>query len=82
MTLKLTIRKDGDIIIIEFSGRFEIGEAVEVFRDTFRQQLKNGARKFIWNLKSLEYCDSSALGALVSEFTSVRTKGVDVKLVR
>ena len=81
MKLKLSIRRDGDITIIDFFGRFEIGEA-DIFRDTLRQQLKEGARKFVWNLKSLEYCDSFALGALVREYTSVRTKGGDVKLVR
>ena len=82
MKFNLTIRKDGDITIIEFHGRLELGEAVDVFKDTLRQQVKGGARKFVWNLKTLEYCDSSALGALVSEFTSLRIKGGDVKLVR
>jgi anti-anti-sigma factor len=82
MKLKLTIHKDGDITLIEFSGRFEIGESVEFFRDTVRQQVKDGALQFVWNLQMLEYCDSYALGALVSEYTAVRTKGGDVKLVR
>jgi anti-anti-sigma factor len=82
MKLNLTIRKDGDITVIDFSGRFEIGEPVEFFRRTMRQQVKDGALKFIWNLKMLEYCDSYALGALVSETTFVRSKGGDVKLVR
>ena len=61
MKLKLSIRRDGDITIIDFFGRFEIGEA-DFFRDTLCQQVKDGARKFVWNLKSLEYCDSFALG--------------------
>ena len=82
MKLNLTIRKDGDITIIDFFGRFEIGESVEFFRDTVRQQMMDGALKFVWNLTMLDYCDSYALGALVSEYTSIRAKGGDVKLVR
>ena len=82
MKLNLTIRKEGNITFIDFFGRLEIGESVEFFRRTIRQQVKDGSLKFIWNLKMLEYCDSYALGALVSETTFVRSKGGDVKLVR
>ena len=81
MKLNLTIRKDGDITIVEFFGRFEIGESLETFRDNMRRQLEEGALKFIWDLTKLEYCDSSALGLLVSQNISVRSKGGDVKLV-
>ena len=81
MKLNLTIRKDGDITIVEFFGRFEIGESLETFRDNMRRQLEEGTLKFIWDLTKLEYCDSSALGLLVSQNISVRSKGGDVKLV-
>ena len=79
--MPLSIRKVGDVVIMDFSGRLELGAPVEEFRRAIQQQLGAGVRKFVWNLGNTAYIDSAALGALVTEQLAVRNQGGEVKLV-
>jgi anti-anti-sigma factor len=81
MSFDLNIRKVEDVVIMDFSGRFTIGEPVTIFREAVRLQLEEGARKFVWNLGVVDSIDSAGLGAIVSAYAIVRTKGGDAKIV-
>jgi anti-sigma B factor antagonist len=81
MSFSLNVRKVDDVVIMDFEGRFTIGEPVETVRREVRRHLEDGTRKFILNLRDLDFLDSSALGALVSAYTMIRSKDGDVKVL-
>jgi anti-anti-sigma factor len=81
MSFRLNVRKVDGVVILDFSGRFTIGEPVETALRVTRLHFEEGARKFVWNLRELEFIDSAALGAVVSEYTIIQSKGGEVKLL-
>ena len=81
MGFAINTRKAHGVVIMDFSGRFTLGEPVSAFREALRLQMEQGARMFVWNLEDLEFLDSAALGMLVSQCTMLRSKGGDAKLV-
>jgi len=75
-----TIRQTGPISLMDVSGRltsFESG----VLRDSISRLLKEGRRKFILNLRGLEYLDSSGIGELARVYVSVVKLGGEMKVV-
>src|SRR2546428_9132935 len=74
------IRQTGPISLMDVSGRltsFESG----VLRDSISRLLKEGRRKFILNLRGLEYLDSSGIGELARVYVSVVKLGGQMKVV-
>ena len=78
--MPLSIRKVEDVVIMDFSGPFTVGESAS-FREEFNRQIEQGVRKFVWNLRGVDSIDSAGLGALVSAHTIVRAKGGDAKIL-
>jgi anti-sigma B factor antagonist len=81
MSLSLKTRKVDNVVVYDMSGKLTIGEPVMHLRESLRSQVNEGARKFILNLHDVSYIDSSGLGELVSSYSSIRSKGGDVKLL-
>jgi anti-sigma B factor antagonist len=82
MSFTLKIRKPGNVVAFDMSGKLTIGEPVLQLREAIKAQINDGAGKFILNLGDVSYIDSSGLGELVSVYTTVRNKGGDVKLLK
>jgi anti-sigma B factor antagonist len=82
MSFSLKTRKAEDVTILDMSGKLTIGESVMQLRETLKNLVAEGGRKFILNLGDVSYIDSSGLGELVSSYTTVRNKGGDVKLLK
>jgi anti-sigma B factor antagonist len=72
MHLAITERKLGDVIILDLTGRLWILDLP--LRDLMNSLLATGQRRFVLNLASVEYIDSSGLGQLVSIWSSIRKK--------
>ena len=81
MSVKLTTRQVGDVIVIDAVGRITLGEGASTFRDTIRDLAASGHKKLLLNLADISYIDSSGIGELVSGFTSVANQGGSVKLL-
>jgi len=81
MSLSVNTRKLGEVVVVDMSGRLTAGEPVLLLRDTVRRFLEDGARKFVLNLGSVSYIDSSGLGELVTTFTSLQNRGGNVNLL-
>ena len=81
MSLTIKTRKVDGITVVDMSGRLTIGEPVLQLRDNIRGFVDDGDLRFILNLGSVSYIDSSGLGELVSTYTSVRNREGDVKLL-
>ena len=65
MTMKLSVREAGDVVILDFAGRITAGDGSELFRESIRDQVAHGNRKILLNLEEVSYIDSSGLGELV-----------------
>lgn len=80
MGLTINSQLNGDIATLELAGRLWILDLP--LRDVVHGLLENGAQFFIVNIERVDYMDSSGLGQLVSLWTSVRTKGGNLVLLR
>jgi anti-sigma B factor antagonist len=65
MTMKLSTREEGDVVILDVAGRITAGEGSDQFRESIRDQVAHGHRKILLNLEDVSYIDSSGLGELV-----------------
>jgi anti-sigma B factor antagonist len=81
MSMMLKPRRLDDVVIIDVSGRITIGEGTLILRDFIEKMLTEGDRKFLIDLASVDYIDSSGLGELVTSFTTVRKQGGQLKLL-
>ena len=73
-------RQIGDVIVLDVSGRITLGEGNVILREIVRDLVEKGNNKIVLNLGEVSYVDSSGVGELVKAFTTVRTKGGQLKL--
>lgn len=81
MKMTASNRQVGGVTVVDISGRIELGEESAALRDLVSQLLNNGHKRILLNLGSVNYIDSTGLGALVSSFTSARKQGGELKLL-
>ena len=81
MALQGTYREEGDVVIVDFSGKITLGEGSSLLRRTIRELIDSGHRKILLNLYDVDYIDSSGIGELVSGFTTVRGVSGEMKLL-
>ena len=81
-------RQQGDVTILDLSGRISVGEALAfgpgsgvVLGDVVRELAQKGQTRILLNLKDVKYIDSSGIGDLVRSATSLRRQGGDLKLL-
>ena len=86
--LEYKIRQSGDVTMLDLSGRISVGEALAfgpgsgvVLSDVIGELAKKGQKKILLNLKAVKYIDSSGLGELVRNYTSLRRQGGELKLL-
>lgn len=81
MKMTTITRQLGGVMIVDISGRIELGEESAALRDLVCDLLSKGDKKILLNLGDVHYIDSSGLGSLVSAFTRVRKQGGELKLL-
>ena len=79
MSLQITIRRTGEVAILDLAGRLWVQE--QPLRDQVRALLEDGCPFLILNLEKVDYMDSSGLGQLVSIWTSVRSHHGNINLL-
>ncbi|MBC7928868.1 MAG: STAS domain-containing protein [Bryobacteraceae bacterium] len=80
MSLSLTIRKSGEVTVVDASGRITLGEATGALRETVQTEAEKNT-KILLNLADVSYIDSAGLGEMLGSYTSVRNRGGDLKLL-
>ncbi len=78
--MKANVLNNGDISVIELQGKITIGEGDVKLRNLIKDQLAEGRKKLVLDLKSVSYMDSSGIGELVGTFTTVKNAGGELKL--
>jgi anti-sigma B factor antagonist len=81
MPLEIHQREREGITILDLKGRITVGVEASSLRDKVSQDAAAGIRMLVLNLASVDYVDSTGLGALVMSATTMRKAGGNVKLL-
>jgi anti-sigma B factor antagonist len=79
--MKANVRTEGDISVIDVSGKITIGAGDVVLRETIEGLLKDGQKKILLNLARVPYMDSAGIGELVACYKRSRERGGELKLL-
>lgn len=89
MPLNCAVRQSGDVTILDLSGLLSLGdsdargaESAVVLGDKVHELIEKGQKKILLNLAAVRFVDSSGAGQLVGAFTSARTRGGELKLLK
>ena len=82
MSVKLTTHAEGDVTIVDASGKLTLGEGTSGLRTKIRELVDGGSRRIILNMADVTYMDSSGLGELIAAHTTVTTAGGVMKLMK
>jgi anti-sigma B factor antagonist len=81
MTIQASTRAVNGVAIVDISGQLRLGEATGKLRSLVQQLINDGYRKIVINLNGVVHIDSSGIGELMSNYTSVRNQGGELKLM-
>jgi anti-sigma B factor antagonist len=81
MSLKVSVRRAGDVAIIDLAGRITLGEDSGLLRTTVKDLVNSGQKNILVNLKDVGSVDSTGLGELVSVYVSVAHVAGSIKLM-
>ncbi len=79
--MKAAMRQEGDISIVDISGRITLGEGNVMLREMMLELLEKGHKHILLNMTDVVHVDSAGIGELVRSHTSVRKRGGHMKLV-
>ena len=81
MALNIKTRQDGNVTIIDLSGKITLGENTGILREELRKLMAEGKKNIILDMKEVSYVDSAGLGELVGAYTTAANQGGAVKLL-
>ena len=79
--LEVNERQAGDVTILDMTGAVRIGEGSIALRDAIRGLADSGKKKILLNLAGVNYVDSSGIGELIGNYTTVSRQGGQLKLL-
>ena len=79
--LEVTERQAGDVTILDMSGAVRMGEGSIDLRNAIRGLVDGGKKKILLNLRSVKNIDSSGIGELIANYTTVSRDGGQLKLL-
>ena len=79
--MDMDILQNGNACTLRLKGRLVLGDAVSAFDAAVRDSLVSDRRLLILNLETLDYIDSSGIGALVHALQESHAAGGDTVLV-
>ena len=81
MSIKLSIREESGVTIVDLSGRLTLGEGASTLGIMVRQMTAAGHKNMLLNLGEVSVLDSAGMGVLVSAFANVKNQGGHLKLL-
>jgi anti-sigma B factor antagonist len=79
--LDIKEREAGDVVILDLSGKVTFGEGSGQLRNAIRRLAQEGKKKILLNLAGVGYMDSTGIGELVANYTTVQNSGGQLKLL-
>src|SRR5688572_5853182 len=80
MTLSISTREVGDVVILDMSGRLSLPDPH--LQSTLTKLIDIGHRRFVFNLADVNYIDSYGVQDLLTAYTTVKNKSGCIKLLR
>ena len=80
--MKITERRSGDVVILEFSGRLAIGDGDSQARDRIATLLAAGEHKVLIGMAGVTVLDSSGVGELVAAHNAATSAGAKIRLAQ
>ena len=81
MSLQLSDRTVGDVIVVDLSGKITLGDGGDaLLKDKVRSLLQQGHKKLVLNFGGVSYIDSAGLGELVQAYAVTGKSGGALKL--
>ena len=74
-------RQAGDVSILDLTGAVRIGEGSVALRNAIRGLVDESKNKILLNLAGVKYMDSSGIGELIANYTTVSRGGGQLKLL-
>ena len=79
--MAIEIHEESNVVIMEPKSNILGGPDAMALNEEIHQQVLNGKQYFVLNMTSVELMNSSGLGILISNLTTVKNKGGDLRLV-
>jgi anti-anti-sigma factor len=75
-----TKQLDSGIAVVAISGRLVLGKDEERLEAVTHEFIKQGQKKFVFDIAALDYADSSGIGTLVSCLTNIKKGGGELRM--
>jgi anti-sigma B factor antagonist len=79
--LDVSERQAGDVTILDLSGSVRMGEGAVALRNSIRGLIEKGNKKILLNLRGVKNIDSSGIGELIANYTTLSRNGGQLKLL-
>jgi anti-sigma B factor antagonist len=79
--LVINQRQAGDVTILDMEGEVRIGDSSTALRSAIRNLVSGGNTRILLNLAGVKYIDSSGIGELIANYTTVGRNGGQLKLL-
>ncbi len=79
--LDVNRRQAGDVTILDLSGAVRMGEGAVSLRNAIRELADQGNTKILLNLGGVKNIDSSGIGELIANYTTISRNGGQLKLL-
>jgi len=79
--LEVTERQAGDVTILDMSGAVRMGQGSIALRESIRGLVDGDKKKILLNLAGVNYVDSSGIGELIANYTTLSKVGGQLKLL-
>jgi anti-sigma B factor antagonist len=80
--MDISVRKTGDVTIVDFNGRLAAGVSDSVFPKVITDILDEGSKKILLNLSDMDYIDSNGLGELVQAYREAQRSDCSLRLLK
>jgi len=75
-------RQAGDVTILDCSGSIRMGDGAVSLRNVIRGLNEHGSKKILLNLHEVKNVDSSGIGELIANYTTLSRDGGQLKLLK
>jgi len=79
--IQTSTRLVNGVAIVDISGQLRLGEGTGKLREVVQQLMRDGYSKILLNLAGVVHIDSSGIGELMMNYTTLRNQGGELKLM-
>ncbi len=80
--MKLTVRFNGAVAIVDLVGRLVFGDGEVELKETIQKLLDEGTRSVVLNMEGLMFMDTSGIVSLITCYKRVTEKGGGLRILK